>query len=264
MNPMVSRAAGRPAYLQVADALREQITSGQFPPGAQLPTERALQETWQVSSKTVRAALDQLRAEGLIVSYQGRGVFVRQQHARRRTTTDMTEPGPQRGWYATIARQGLQPRSTTTVTQTSCPPEIAEHLGLAPGTPVLVRDRVMGVEGQPPDQLATSYFPLPVVERAPNLGNPGIGGQLNWLEDAFGPLHHLDVITARMPTQRERELLDLAPGTPVTILNGTTFDQDNQILTHIVKAIASDRLELAYSYGTATPPQEPATSTSEG
>jgi GntR family transcriptional regulator len=193
--------------------------------------------------------------KGLIVSYQGRGVFVREQKARRRTTTDMTQPGAQRAWYATVARQGLRPATRTTVSQAPCPPEVAEYLGVDPGTEVVVRDRVMGVEGQPPDQLATSYFPLAVAERVPQVRDPSVGGQLDWLEEAFGPLHHLDVITARMPSQRERELLDLPPGTPVTVVNGTSFDQDNQVLTHIVRAIAADRLELAYTYGTTTPPE---------
>src|SRR5574341_2262518 len=176
-EPMIPRASGRPAYLQVADVLREQIHSGRYASGSQLPTERALMETWSVSSKTIRAALDQLRAEGLIVSYQGRGVFVREQKARRRTTTDMTEPATQRGWYATVARHGLRPESTTTVSEVSCPPDVAEHLGVDPGSKVLVRDRIMRVEGQPPDQLAISYFPLVVAERAPNLRNPNLGGQ---------------------------------------------------------------------------------------
>lgn len=86
---------------------------------------------------------------------------------------------------------------------------MAEHLGIDAGTEVVVRDRVMGVEGQPPDQLATSYFPLPIAERVPRVRDPNAGGQLDWSKEAFGPLHHLDVITARMPSQRERELLDL-------------------------------------------------------
>jgi GntR family transcriptional regulator len=246
---MVSRASGRPAYLQVADALREQIRDGTYPPGAQLPTERALMETWDISSKTVRAALDQLRAEGLVVSRQGVGVFVREQKARRRTTADMVEPGAARGWYSVIARAGATPASRTTVTQGPCPPEVAEQLGIEPGTEVMIRDRVMRVEGQPPDQLATSYYTLDVAAQVPQLRDPTKGGQLNALEAAFGPIHHLDVITARMPDQRERELLDLPPGVPVVVLNGTTFDQQGQVLTHIVKAVASDRLELAYRYG---------------
>ena len=39
---MVSRAAGRPAYMQVADALREQITAQEFSPGTKLPSEKEL------------------------------------------------------------------------------------------------------------------------------------------------------------------------------------------------------------------------------
>jgi DNA-binding GntR family transcriptional regulator len=65
---MVSRASGRPAYLQIADALREQLRSGEYPPGARLPSERELVERWGVSSRTIRVALDQLRGEGLVVS----------------------------------------------------------------------------------------------------------------------------------------------------------------------------------------------------
>src|SRR5829696_5301635 len=103
---MVSRASGRPAYSQIADALREQLRAGDFPPGAQLPTERELQQRWGVSSRTIRVALDQLRAEGLIVSYQGRGVFVREQAVPRRLSTDITTSF---GWYNTLRRQGLKP-----------------------------------------------------------------------------------------------------------------------------------------------------------
>src|SRR4029450_6264380 len=126
-----------PAYLQIADALREEIRSGRYLPGAQLPSERELMETWHVSSRTIRVALDQLRAEGLVVSYQGRGVFVREQTVPRRLSTDITTS---LGWYHTLARQGLQPAGQTTVSQAPASPEVAEWLGIEPGAIVTVRD----------------------------------------------------------------------------------------------------------------------------
>jgi DNA-binding GntR family transcriptional regulator len=73
--------------LSDADALREQLRSGEYPPGAQLPSERELIVRWGVSSRTIRVALDQLRTEGLVVSYQGRGVFVREQTVPSRLST---------------------------------------------------------------------------------------------------------------------------------------------------------------------------------
>jgi GntR family transcriptional regulator len=242
----VSRASGRPAYLQIADALREQLRSGDYPPGAQLPTERELQERWEVSSRTIRVALDQLRAEGLIVSYQGRGVFVREQTVPRRLSTDIATS---LGWYTTLARQGLQPAGRTTVTKGPCPPEAAEWLGLEPGTEVVIRERDMGTEGEPPVMLATSYFPAAVVERAPQLGDPDVGGMPKWLREAFGPFYSQDVLTVRMPTPAEQDRLDLPPGTPVQVINGASYDQGNRPLHYIEVIAAGGRIEFAYRYG---------------
>jgi len=245
---VVTRSGG-PVYLQVADALRAEIREGRYQPGDLLPSVERLRATWQTSHRTIRAAVEQLRTEGLVVSRQGVGTQVREQKVSRRLTSDMTVQGMLRGWYRAVERQGLRPVSETRVRQEPCPAKAAEFLGVGEGAEVWVRDRVMRIEGEPPELLATSYFPLWVTEQAPRLRDPGQGGQITWLEEAFGPLYWHDVITARMPDPRERDLLDLAQGVPVVIVNGPTFDQEGRALTHIVMVVASDRLELSYQYG---------------
>lgn len=67
----------RPPYLQVAALLRDAIASGQYRPGEQLPSRAQLAAWHEVSAMTVQNALRELRTEGLIVSRQGQGVFVR-------------------------------------------------------------------------------------------------------------------------------------------------------------------------------------------
>jgi GntR family transcriptional regulator len=244
---MVSRAAGRPAYLQVADALRDQITSGEFPPGAKLPSEKQLMEQWQVSSRTIRVALDQLRAEGLVVSRQGSGVFVREQTVPRRLSTDITTS---LGWYHTLRRQGLQPAGETTVSEAPASPLVAEWLGIEPGTPVTVRDRLLGTEEHGPVMLATSHFAGWVIEQAPALADPTRGGMPEILREHFGETYSHDVNTVRMPTPQERQRLDLDPGTPVLIIHGGTYDQENRPLHFIEVVGAGGRIEFAYVYGT--------------
>jgi GntR family transcriptional regulator len=250
---MVSRASGRPAYLQIADALREQLHTGDYPPGARLPSERQLMDLWNVSSRTIRVALDQLRAEGLVVSYQGRGVFVREQTVPRRLSTDITTS---LGWYHTLARQGLRPAGLTTVTQAPASPEAAEWLGIDPGTVVTVRDRVLGTEGEPPVMLAISHFPKMVTDKAPDLANPSRGGMPELLREAFGETYSHDVVTTRMPTPSEQQRLDLQPGTPVLVIKGGTYDQENQPLHFIEVIAAGGRIEFAYLYGTMPVPSE--------
>jgi GntR family transcriptional regulator len=67
----------RPAYQQVADDLRRGIKGGRFKPGDQLPSGRELARRYGIAPMTVRHALDILKSEGLVVSRQGRAVFVR-------------------------------------------------------------------------------------------------------------------------------------------------------------------------------------------
>jgi GntR family transcriptional regulator len=249
---MVSRAAGRPAYVQVADALRGQIRDGTYPPGAQLPTERALMATWRVSSKTIRAALDRLRAEGYILSRQGVGSFVREPATLRRMSSDLTEQG---GWIAACERLGLAPAVETTVATAAAPGHVADELGIAAGEQVLVRARRMGVTADPPEpptHLSTSYIPLPVVARAPALGqvNTGAGGMLARLEEAgYGPLHFDEVVRARMPDPEEADTLGLVPGTPVLAIRQYTYSRDDEVLDYKELVIAGDREEYAYRFG---------------
>ncbi|MGV9337926.1 GntR family transcriptional regulator [Streptomyces sp. NPDC003688] len=67
----------RPAYLQIAAALREQILAGRLEPGSRLPSGRELAKKFGTALMTAQNALRVLRDEGLVSPQQGRGVFVR-------------------------------------------------------------------------------------------------------------------------------------------------------------------------------------------
>jgi DNA-binding GntR family transcriptional regulator len=69
-------ADARPAYQRVADELRQAIASGKYAPGDQLPTLAELAEQHGIAVMTVRESIKLLVAEGLVVSRQGKGVFV--------------------------------------------------------------------------------------------------------------------------------------------------------------------------------------------
>jgi DNA-binding FadR family transcriptional regulator len=60
----------------VADGLRERILAGEWAREGRLPAERALAEALGVSRLTLRAALVQLSAEGLVRSRHGSGIEV--------------------------------------------------------------------------------------------------------------------------------------------------------------------------------------------
>ena len=53
-------------YRQIADDLREQITTATLPPGTQLPTEPKLAAAYGASRSTVRLAIGLLIQQGLV------------------------------------------------------------------------------------------------------------------------------------------------------------------------------------------------------
>lgn len=66
-----------PLYTQLADILREMITSGELQPRSPLPSESYLQQEHGVSRGTVRMAIAVLRDEGLVLTISARGTYVK-------------------------------------------------------------------------------------------------------------------------------------------------------------------------------------------
>ena len=73
---MIDPLAGRPAYQQLADLLREGITSGSYPPRTPLPSAKTLAQEHGIAVGTVMRAFDLLVGEGLIRNVPGRGMWV--------------------------------------------------------------------------------------------------------------------------------------------------------------------------------------------
>ncbi len=69
--------SGQPAYQHVANDLRQKIADGTLAVGARLRTATQLMDSYDVSSTVIKAAITQLKIEGLVVGQQGKGVFVR-------------------------------------------------------------------------------------------------------------------------------------------------------------------------------------------
>ncbi|CUU57844.1 regulatory protein, gntR family [Parafrankia irregularis] len=72
----MTAVTGQPAYRQVADDLRSKILGGVHPVGQSLPSTKQLMATYGVSSTVVRAAIGELRADGVVAGQPGKGVYV--------------------------------------------------------------------------------------------------------------------------------------------------------------------------------------------
>lgn len=65
-----------PLYAQIVGQLRHDIESGLFGQTGRLPTEGELSQQYRVSRITIRRAVDELVAQGLVEKKQGKGTFL--------------------------------------------------------------------------------------------------------------------------------------------------------------------------------------------
>lgn len=73
---MVDRQSALPAYFQIARDLRRRISSGEWKPNEQMPSEIELSVQYSVSRMTLRQALNELDKDNLLLRRRGAGTFV--------------------------------------------------------------------------------------------------------------------------------------------------------------------------------------------
>ena len=70
-------------YIQLATLFRRRVETGVWRAGHRIPTVDELAAEYGVARATIRQALDQIEADGLIDRYRAKGTFVRQAPAER-------------------------------------------------------------------------------------------------------------------------------------------------------------------------------------
>ncbi|MFI7125476.1 GntR family transcriptional regulator [Nonomuraea sp. NPDC050153] len=73
---MLDRDGPVPIYVQIADAIEEQIVGGWLRAGEALPSEAALEAKFGIARSTARNVVRELRARRLVHTVQGEGTFV--------------------------------------------------------------------------------------------------------------------------------------------------------------------------------------------
>jgi GntR family transcriptional regulator len=73
---MANLELGTALYEQIAQDFRKQIRAGQLKAGDKIPSTADLMARYGVSNNVVRAAIAELKSEGLLRGHPGKGVYV--------------------------------------------------------------------------------------------------------------------------------------------------------------------------------------------
>lgn len=241
----------RTTWRDIAGDLRAAITSGDFSPGARLPSRSKLMSQYSVSPQTVVNAINALMREGLVQGVAGSGWYVRKKPPVIRSTRSRLSPEERaagRGTFTTDGHLGgWTPRSETDVRIERARDDVAAALNIEPDTEVLVRDRLM-YAGDEPVQLATSYLPRDLTRGTPmEKDNPGPGGIYARLEDAgHGPLTFDEYVRIGRAAEHEADQLGISPGAPLFRITRVAAGPERPVEVNFI-TLNGERFELYYS-----------------
>lgn len=201
-----------PKYRQLLQLLRQQIHTGQYAPGTQLPTEEELGQRYGLSRGTVRKALEQLSAEGLVYAEQGSGTYVSATHPNAVPFRLADCPVSPSVTYRVLA-QTVIPADMT----------VAQRLGLPLGEPVIYIKRVRLEDGVPAG-FSERFLPQSF---CPELLDEDLTGQS--IHDILVNRSELPLlravveVEAQMLDEEEATLVGVPTSTPAMVVSRTTY-----------------------------------------
>ncbi|WP_086823806.1 GntR family transcriptional regulator [Allokutzneria sp. NRRL B-24872] len=245
-----------PPFRRIARVLREDIISGRVSPGDQLASENQLAEEHSTTRATVRKAIALLRSEGLVVSEQGRGAFVRPRPRVKMLLTGTNYRANREGglsnFNAEAAAQGHHAtQELLDVSECPAPADIADRLAISVHTPVIVRRRLFVVDGSPM-QFCDGYY-VAELFRGTAVAEKRLirGGVHSIIEDPQGPLRSrlsrfVEDLDIRLPLPAEAEALQIPDGVPVARVLRTAYDELGRPLEVLDSLVPTDRYSFRY------------------
>ena len=208
-----------PLYARVETALAAEIAAGSLSPGSQLPTEDQLIQRFAVSRTTVRKAVENLVARGLVEIRRGKGTFVTEPKLTQALTglSGFVEDMEALGRRATAKLLDKRPVPASR--------DVARQLGVARGAMVYRIERVRLADGVALS-FDETYLPLDIGEKVAgnDLEAEPIFDLLELRYDL--PLieaeYQLEAVTA---DERVALALGVATGSPIFLIERTSYSE---------------------------------------
>lgn len=211
-------------YEQIARDIYNDIASGKYEPGSQLALEKEMCAHYGVSRITVKRAVDELVKQGLVVKRRGSGTFVK--GVQEEDVENVGMCGQFDGFSNTYRGRKV----TTDVKKFEIlhpSGEVAEKLKISTDDFVYDIVRVRYLDGSP-ENVEYTQMPIEVI--------PGIKQEvlLNSIYDHIENTLKLQIqsahrtVSADMPTEKEREYLQIKSELPVLQVAQVAFLSDGR------------------------------------
>lgn len=224
-------------YEEVASRIRARILAGEYEPGARLPTQRQLAQTWGIALPTMRQALDRLISEGLLRVEHGVGTFVAD-------LDHYEEPYTIGSFDAALRERGVDVDTQfVTVSARTESDEAAAQLKLGEHEAMVVVARVRRIDDVPV-VFQQSYLPGRYREQIN--GYLGDVPLYEFLQQRMGllPISYVELLSAEAAPARVATALQLAPRAAVMVSRRTTYGPEGQPLVFDLAWLAPEQVQI--------------------
>jgi len=228
-----------PLYYQLKEQIRKRILDGTYKEGDLIPSERELNDLYELSSTTIRRALNDLVQENYLERKAGKGTFVRIRKVKRDLRKVL-------GFTKNMREMGLTP-STRVLSQKVVPAnEFArERMGLKKGSKVLRLQRLR-LANDVPMMLETRYIRT---DLCPDIQHEDLSSSL-WkvFEEKYGltPNRHHQGMSIATVSKHAASLLGIAEQSAVFLIRGETYVRENEPIECEESLYRSDKYELSF------------------
>ncbi len=235
----IDRNSPVPFYFQLRKILEQEVRANRWAPGDRLPSEPEICRHFDVSRTTVRQALAELDAEGVIRREKGRGTFVAQ-HAPELWFLQSSQ-----GFFQEAARKGHHVRSRVLRREVGeLPYFAAEALGLPAGAPGVLLERLRWV-----DERAVMYVVSYLVERlAPAVMEAELaaGSLYAALAESAGlnVAGGRRIVEAVVAEGELAQLLELETGAPLLYVESVAWDDSGELFEFYRAWHRADRTKI--------------------
>ncbi|MBW8700834.1 Trehalose operon transcriptional repressor [Streptomyces sp. MBT84] len=115
MGTAVGGERAVPRYVQIAEEIVQQIRAGVLKPGEMVPSESELVDRYGVSGGTIRKAMVEVRASGLVETRHGKGSIVKDRPPVRHRSSDRFRRSHRQSGKAAYLAESAQSGATAKV-----------------------------------------------------------------------------------------------------------------------------------------------------
>ena len=234
---MIDPTGAMPKYYQLANILRLQIENGEYQAHDAIPSERQLEDRYNLSRPTIRQSIDILARQGYLYRVHGKGTFV-------------SPPKLQKGmleltsFSEDMRKRGLKPGHKILEFGYVLPDKkTRRQLEIGDPQKKVLRIKRLRFGDDIPIGLQDSYLALEEDQTISRVEMGESGSIYAILQEKYGiyPTEADETLEVTLATKQEADLLQIAEGSPLLLNERTLWSQDRKAVEFVRILYRGDR-----------------------